>query len=233
MLQILKKFIRGEVSGWQKHEVFWLALCITLTCGISLFLKDTPVGIIASVTGTAYTVIAGKGKISCYIFGIINTVLYGLISMQNGLWGEVFLNWAWYLPMMFAGIICWKRRLNSKQTIIKTRLSSRGRIICAACSLSGVAAGAVILHHFNDPQPVIDSLTTVLSVTAMILTVKRCSEQWVMWTVVNTASIWMWIKAYLAGAGSIAVLLMWIIALANGIIFFIKWHRESEKCPEN
>lgn len=75
-------------------------------------------------------------------------------------------------------------------------------------------------------QPVIDSLTTVLSIAAMILTVKRCSDQWLMWIIVNTASIWMWYKAYLAGEGSIAVLLMWIIALANGIIFYIQWNRE-------
>jgi nicotinamide mononucleotide transporter len=85
---------------------------------------------------------------------------------------------------------------------------------------------------------VLDSTTTILSVTAMILTVKRCIEQWVIWTIVNIISIIMWLKVYLENGNSAASLLMWCIALANGIIFFITWSRELEPeeqqtCPTN
>ena len=229
----MKKFISGELAGWKKHEAAWLAFCIASTCVISLLLGDGAVGITASVTGTAYTVIAGKGKISCYLFGIVNTILYGYVSMQSRLWGEVILNWGWYLPMMFAGIFCWRRRLDESGTISKTSLSTQGRVVCSVSCLAGIAAGAVILRYFNGGQPLLDSLTTVLSVAAMILTVKRCSEQWIMWTIVNAAAIWMWFKAWQAGSGSAAVLVMWVIALANGIIFFFKWKNEAVKCPEN
>ena len=225
-MSVLKQFFRNELSGWRPAEIIWLSFCLVSTLGISLYLKDSAPGIAASLTGTAYTIIAGKGKISCYLFGVFNTLLYGFVSYQNRLFGEVMLNWGWYLPMMFCGAFFWKRNLNKSSTITKTSLPLKGKLICALLCILGIAGYAMLLKHLKDPQPVIDSLTTVLSIAAMILTVKRCSDQWLMWIIVNTASIWMWYKAYLAGEGSIAVLLMWIIALANGIIFYIQWNRE-------
>ena len=101
-------------------------------------------------------------------------------------------------------------------------------IVTAAASLAGIVIYTFILHMLNGRSPVLDSATTVLSVTAMILTVKRCIEQWVIWTIVNILAIVMWLQVYLENGNSAASLLMWCIALANGIIFFITWSRELE-----
>ena len=79
----------------------------------------------------------------------------------------------------------------------------------------------------------LDAFTTVLSVIAMVLTVKRCVEQWMLWTMVNIVSIDMWYKVYLTGSGSAAILLMWVLSLINGIIFYCLWQREIKKCAAN
>ena len=47
----------------------------------------------------------------------------------------------------------------------------------------------------------------------------------------NILSIVMWLQVYLENGNSAASLLMWCMALANGIIFFITWSRELE--PED
>jgi nicotinamide mononucleotide transporter len=65
----------------------------------------------------------------------------------------------------------------------------------------------------------------------MVLTVKRCMEQWVLWTLVNLASIYMWYRVYLTGEGSAAVLMMWILSLINGLLFFYLWQEEIKSCP--
>ena len=232
-MDTLKRFIAGELANWQKSEVAWFFFCLAFTLGVSLYLKDSAVGIAAALTGTSYTLIAGKGKASCYIFGVFNTLLYSCISYSNRLYGEVMLNILWYFPMMFAGFFMWKKHLDNSNTINKTSLSVRGRILCYLLSCAAIIIYAFILKKMGDSQPIADSITTVLSVTAMVLTVKRCSDQWVMWIVVNAVSVYMWFVAYRAGSGSVAVLLMWILALVNGIIFYIKWKKEAEKCPQN
>ena len=237
---MLRKFCKAEfVINWTLTDHLWLIFCTVSIILISVTLKDTLMGIIAAVTATFYTILAGKGKISCYFFGIINTILYGYISCEAKLYGEVMLNWLWYLPMMFAGMFFWKKNMNkSTETIFKSFLSLKERFITTLLTLAGIAVYAFILHKMGDRSPVLDSTTTILSVTAMILTVKRCIEQWFIWTLVNILSIGMWLLVYLKEGSSIAILLMWLMALANGIIFFIQWKKdlarqEQKEAEEN
>ena len=225
-----KKWIVGECSGWKTAEVIWFTFCVTASVISSLILNDKIIGITAAVTGIFYTLLAGKGKISCYLFGIVNSLFYGWLSFEQKLYGEVMLNWGWYFPMMFAGLFFWGKNLGEKQIIRKRELNIREKIICYILTLIGIAVYAVILHKMKDPQPIVDSATTVLSVTAMVLTVKRCADQWILWTIVNILSVWMWFRVFQISGESFAMLAMWLVALANGIIFYIQWYKDIKKC---
>lgn len=227
------QWIKGECSGWKKGEVIWFAFCVILTIISAVILNDNLSGILAAVTGICYTLLAGKGKISCYLFGIVNSLLYGWISFEEKLYGEVMLNWAWYFPMMFVGLFFWKKNLEGEQTIRKTELGINGKICCYLLSLIGILLYAILLKRMGDSQPLLDSATTVLSVTAMVLTVKRCADQWILWTIVNVLSVWMWFRAFQLDGKSAAMLAMWIITLANGIIFYFQWYKEIKKCKKN
>ena len=226
---MLKNFIIKEFSNWHPRELVWMSFCTVLTVGLSYYLGDTVFGTAAAVTGVLYSLWAGKGKLSCYFFGIFNSFAYGLIAFKATLYGEVILNWGWYFPMMFAGLFCWKKHLKKDvQEIIKRKLSWQYRLLTAAIAAVATAAVAFGLYKMGDQAPVLDAFTTVLSVIAMVLTVKRCVEQWALWTMVNIASIYMWYKVYLTGSGSIAILLMWLLALINGVIFYCLWQREMK-----
>ena len=170
--------------------------------------------------------LAGKGKISCYFFGVFNSASYGYIAFEQKLYGDTLLNCCWYLPMMFAGIFFWRRQMDDEQCVIKNKLDLRGRIICAAVCAVSIMILAAGLFLAGGSQPVIDASTTVFSVAAMILTVKRCMEQWLLWILVNSISVGMWLRVYLNSGNSVATLLWWLIMLITGIIFYIRWQRD-------
>ena len=218
-------FLKKELENWRTAEVLWVVFCLLATLVISIFAGDDPVGIVAALTGIAYTLLAGKGKISCYFFGVINTLLYSYVSWQNRFWGEVMLNLLWYLPMMFCGAFFWRRNMDKNSVVLKRSLSISGKLICLFFVAAGIVLYALFLKYLKGSQVFTDSATTVMSITAMILTVRRCSEQWWLWTAVNILSIVMWFRAWQGGTGSAAVLCMWMLALANGIIFYIQWSR--------
>ena len=224
-------FLKGELDGWKLWEIIYIISCTAAICWISISLGDTLPGICSAVAGTLYTMLAGKGKVSCYFFGIINTILYGYIARQNRIFGDMMLNWFIYLPMMFAGIYLWIRRLDQENIVIKEQLSLSGRIAVVLICAVAIAGYAVVLKKMEDAQPVIDSTTTVLSVMAMVLTLKRCIEQWLLWTAVNLLSTVMWLRVWLASGGgsSVATLLWWLIMLISGIIFFIQWYIQLDK----
>lgn len=189
-------------------------------------------GTIAGVTGILCVVLVAKGNIFNYLFGLINVTLYAWISFKAELYGDALLNALYYLPMQFAGWYSWMRKRNAEEsvTIIARRLSRRQRYILAAVSVVTVAAGAVLLNMLNDPQPVKDSATTILSVIAMFLMVKVYMEQWVLWVVVNVISIVMWSVSYFEGEPhSMLMIIMWIFYLANSVNGWILWVKLSSE----
>ncbi len=220
----MKKFIADTFSSWRAWEVVYAFVCTGAIAGISFYLGDSLAGISSAVAGTLYTILAGKGKAMCYVFGIINTLIYGYIARSHALYGDMMLNWFIYLPMMLAGLVVWQRKSDDCGNVIKTALSRRGRVMLLGFLLAGTAVYAYILHRMGDVQPAVDSATTILSVAAMAMTLKRCIEQWILWTLVNGLSVVMWVRVYVSGGNSIATLLWWVIMLITGIIFFIQWY---------
>ncbi len=226
-MQEIFKFIKKEFQGWGKYEKIIFPLEIVFITLISIYMKDSKVALASAICGICATILAGKGKISCYLFGIFSNICYSYISYKNAFWGNLGLNMLYYLPMQFVGISKWKNHLKQDtQEIYKTKLTTKERIIWSTCAIIASIAGYFILVHYQDANPLIDSITTVLSVIAFILTVKRCIEQWYVWTVVNGLCVFMWIGAYINGSNCFATILMWSTYLALGIYFLSRWGRE-------
>ena len=128
--------------------------------------------------------------------------------------------------MQIVGLVFWVRNYNpEKGEVKKIRLSWKNKILFAAGTVAAWIIFALVLARFNARAPWIDSATTVLSVAAMILSVMRCFEQWICWTVVNSLSIFMWYQVYAASGNSIATLMMWVIFLLCGVIFGVQWYK--------
>ena len=114
------EFIRKELSGWGKYERIIFPLGILAVIIISLFINDSKVALVSAICGISYTILAGKGKISCYIFGLTGTLCYSYISWKNGLYGNLALYLTYYFPMQIFGIFRWSKHLKKdSQEIVK------------------------------------------------------------------------------------------------------------------
>lgn len=229
MKEAFVKFVKNEISGWKRSEVLWLFFSCAVICALSVYWGDSLMGMVSSVTGVAYVVCNGKGKLSAYIFGTVNCVLYSIIAFNSKLFGETMLNALYYLPMQFVGFFAWKKHMNNEtKEVMKLHMSSKGRIITAVSVVIATILYGLLLKTFNDAMPYIDSFTTTASVIAMVVAIKRYSEQWWLWTAVNAVSIYMWWCDFSSGSDNIATLLMWIVYFATGIIMLIKWEKEVQ-----
>ena len=129
--------------------------------------------------------------------------------------------------MQVLGIFKWKQHLKKdSQEIEKTQLTFKERKIYFALAVMFSIIGYIILCKLNDQSPFIDSITSVLSVFGLILTVKRCIEQWYVWFIVNGLSMIMWIEAYLNGSNCFATILMWGTYFVLSIYFLYTWKKE-------
>jgi len=227
-MQNIKMFLKNEFAGWKKWEAFWLVFANLVILGVSIYLNDTAIGIIASMTGVTCVILTGMGKISNYIFGTVNVLLYAFVAWQAKYYGDVMLNLLYYFPTNIIGWFVWKKNIDDKnQEVYKRRMSAKQELFIGLLCIAGILIYSFILKLLGGSLPLIDSMSTVLSVAAQILLIKRYMEQWIIWIVVDIVSVIMWIAAFFNGGESVAVLMMWSVYLANAVLMFIKWYRAT------
>lgn len=225
----MKNFIKEELSGWKISEVSWLLLACTIITCLSIYWGDSLMGIISATTGVACVVCTGKGKLSAYIFGLVNCVLYAIIAFQAKYYGEVTFN-VISIPLQIIGFITWSKHMNEEtHEVEKKRMTNKGRCLLVLSILAGTIIYGFILKSIGGEMPFVDSFTTVTSLIAMVISIRMFSEQWYLWVCINTLSIVLWIGNLINGTDNWATLMMWLTYLVNSIIMLVKWEKEARK----
>ncbi|MCR5266432.1 MAG: nicotinamide riboside transporter PnuC [Cyanobacteria bacterium RUI128] len=221
------QFVKKELQGWKKTEIIGLAFIFAVVIFNSIVLNDSKIAAISAICGLMYTIIAGKGKISCYLFGLTGSGFYSYLAFVNGLFGNMMLYLCYYVPMQIIGIFKWKKNLKKETNeIYKTKLPAKERILLSIISVLISAISVLILIHFNDTHPYFDGIATALSLVGMYLTVKRCIEQWLVWGGVNLLSLIMWISVIKDGSRTYSTVFMWSVYLFLSVYFYREWLKE-------
>ena len=132
--------------------------------------------------------------------------------------------------MNFIGWFAWKKHLNdSTGEVEKKKMSFKSSVIVYICTALLIYLYGLLLKHMGGQLPFVDSMSTVISVVAQILCVKRFAEQWILWIIVDIVTVIMWAFVFFTEGESIATLLMWSVYLINAIIMYLKWHKEANK----
>ena len=215
-------------KGWTWFERIWLLLFSIVNVFLYLKWDSGLIGLISAMSGMLCVVLVAKGKISNFVFGIVNTATYAYISYGYGLYGESMLNALFYLPTQFIGLWMWQRhrsvnKVRDEDIEIK-RLSVKGWAIVIASVVVGAYAYMHVLMALDAQQVRIDSVAVVMSVVAQILLTLRYAEQWVLWILVNLLSIVLWVVTLSQSGGSDYTMpVMWTAFLINSIYGWINW----------
>jgi len=225
MEKIIKYF-----SDWKTFEKVWLGISTLLILSLSLYWGDGLIGITASLTGIWCVVLVAKGKISNYYVGIVNILAYAWIAYSWKFYGEVMLNLIFFLPMQFVGILVWRKHMNSKAKEVKTKImTQKQRFTWFVIAFVAILFYGQWLASLGGNMPYFDSVSTILSIIAMILMIMRYVEQWVLWIGVNMASIYLWVYALSNGGTDISVLIMWVAYLVNSLYGLYNWNKLNQQ----
>ena len=222
--------LKNEFLGWKPLEIFWLFLACSIITALSIYWGDSLMGIISATTGVACVVCTGKGKLSAYLFGLINCILYAIIAYQSKFYMETVLNALYYIPLQFYGFYTWAKNMNPETNeVFKKRMSNNQRLIMFIVVILGTFFLGFISKLWGGNLPFIDALSTITSVVAMIISIKMFMEQWILWVIIDFITVGMYVWAFLNRECGISVLLMWIVYLLNAIIMYFKWRNEAYK----
>lgn len=234
-MKIAKKLM-SELKCLKKFDIIWLILCTIAITIISINTNNSILAIIASIFGVIYVILNGCRLSVAFLFGIVNTFIYAIVSYQSGLYGDFMLNMFYSCPCCIIGLLVWFKA--SKDTTI-TNISSfklNERIIFVVIEIVSIIVYGTILLKLKDTQPYLDATTTVLSMSAYICLILRKKEVWYLFNISNILSIIMWGINYSNSDANLAILFMYVIYTANSLLNTLKWelanrHETSVKKP--
>jgi nicotinamide mononucleotide transporter len=214
------------VKNWNLYEVIWLVLFSTVAFMMTIVTKDNWFGFSVFITGVLCVVLAAKGNILTYVFGMYNTFAYAYLAYRNGLLGEMGLNLFFFAPMNIIGFIMWKKRMNG-DTVAMRDMNISGLILTAViCVFGSLAMGFGLSLIPTQNTPYIDAITNVLSIVATFLMVWRFKEQWLVYIILNMFTILMWSFRTINGnSAGIMMIVMWSAYLVNAVYGYYNWSK--------
>nr|WP_086937470.1 nicotinamide riboside transporter PnuC [Thaumasiovibrio occultus] len=173
--------------------------------------------------------------------GIISVVLFGFLFYQCQLYADMFEQ-SYYLGISLYGWVNWwlfNRAANSSTRNDTTdfRYSSPRKI---GIQLAVIGVGTVLmsryiadLHNlypmvFPQPAdyPVLDSLTTVMSLVAMFLLTRKRVESWYYWIVVDVIVIGLYFAK-----GLVFLTGQYVVLLGVAVYGLWRWHQSGAEKP--
>jgi len=160
---------------------------------ISLFFNnlDFNWSIIESVAvlfSVLYVILAAKENILCWWAAVISVTLYIYIFFSVQLYPETGLQ-VFYLFMAFYGYYNWNKKEQSLQ-IIEWNISKHFAVLILGAILTFLM-GFYFTTYTNAKMPIVDSFTTVFSIFATYMVVKKILGNWLYWIVIDTVSVYL------------------------------------------
>ena len=135
-----------------------------------------------------YVILATKENIWCWGAALISVSLYIYICFTAKLYPETGLQ-IFYLIMAIIGYFTWNKK--SKEEI-KEWSEFKHLIVITLGALFSFIMGFYFFTYTDSAMPIIDSLTTVFSIIATYMVVKKVLGNWLYWIVIDLLSVYMY-----------------------------------------
>ena len=144
---------------------------------------------VAVLFSVLYVILAAKENILCWWAAVISVALYIYIFFSVQLYPETGLQ-VFYLFMAFYGYYHWNKKEQSLQ-ISEWSISKHLFILIVGAVLTFLM-GFYFATYTNAKMPIVDSFTTVFSLFATYMVVKKILGNWLYWIVIDTVSVYLY-----------------------------------------
>lgn len=148
------------------------------------------------VLGLLYLWLEYRANIWLWAVSIVMPVVHGVLYYRSGLYADMAMN-VYYVIAGFYGWIVWLRGAGGKSDKPALRISSTpwrlGVILTVVGAVVWGAIYFILVHYTDSTVPVLDSLTTAMSIVALWMLSRKYLEQWLVWLAVDAISCGLYI----------------------------------------
>jgi nicotinamide mononucleotide transporter len=144
-----------------------------------------------AVLGLIYISLSVRQKIMTWPFGIATSVLYAFVFYTSRFYAGMGLQ-IYYVAMSVYGWYFWlrgKRAIESKELPVSKITAGQTGWSVLLFLISFVSIYLFLNLQTDSPVPLLDALTTSLSIVATWMLARKILENWLIWIIANLFSI--------------------------------------------
>jgi len=179
---------------------------------------------VVTITALIYVILAARENIWCWFWGIISCSLWAYASFTfYDLWLDAILQ-VFYVIMAFAGIYQWRYSRQAGDDLPITRMKTQNHALVLA---GGIALAWIFGALFDEYTPAaatyLDAVTTIFSVIATFLLVRKRLENWLYWIAIDGLYSYLYFSR---GAYLFALLMVLYTGIALAAYF--RWRKPQQ-----
>lgn len=228
----MRTWFKNEfIKDWKLFDYIFLFGLLGVQLLMTPFMIDAGMSVgwnifvlLASFLGTLATIICAKGKMSYYIWGFIQTIMFLILNAHLHLWVET-AEQVYYLITMIIGVFIWRRNINNDTKSIKAKKFTIPKFVL---TVVGLLAASVVIYFvdvaIHGAAPLLDTMSLSIAIVANILCSFCYKEQWILWFVLDIVQT---ILYFVIGQPMMAV--MYIAWTINCIYGWYNWNKAGKK----
>ncbi len=183
---------------------------------------DTTLEIFGTIFGFLAVYLTIKENIWCWLFGLIQVIIFSYIFYTSKLYSDMILHII-YIFLQIYGWYSWKYG-GANQSQLHITLISKVTVWIALTILGTLSLGYIMQAKTDASYPYPDAFTTIASLIAQYLMIKKKLGSWLFWIVVDIVAIGIyWYK------GLYFTTLLYVAFLIMATIGYFEWKKAYKK----
>ena len=221
----------------KRNFKFAIFLAINFCCSLilGLIFKDKNLfGAITLFLGCSQIFFMTQGVWWEEIFGLTESLLTAIVCMFANLYGTVIFTVAIFVPLSIFSLVNWKKNQTGGVVKINKMTFKTSAIVVIGLSVAIVVVSFLLSLLPGQNLPVLDTLTNMLDLCAIILLALRYKEGWIFWILCSITDLVIWSLLFSSGSSENALMMIilsviYIVMYLWGFISFITLRKKQEK----
>lgn len=156
------------------------------------YLSDHALELVGLLLGLGYLYFEYHANALVWLFALVMPMVSMFVYFNAGLYADFAIN-IYYLLAAGYGLLKW-RGTKQKKGVKITNISTPLALLSIAATLVIWLGIYLVLHYFtNSNVPVLDALTTAVSIVGTWMLARKYIEQWVAWILVDAICVGLYI----------------------------------------
>lgn len=219
--------LKDYFADWTKFELGLLITGLSISILSSIIFHGNAIDTLYTSSYLLTALLMAKGKVECYLIGFVSVFFYGIVSYNQGYYGELLITAFLTFPIMIIGLKSWLKHQDSQDdVVIISSLSKTEITIAFASQLLLFWLYYFILKFFGTDLLAISSLSVVTSVLASYFEARRSELSLYCYIANDFVIITLWLIPIIGGSTDlIPVLVGPLLLLVNDIYGSINWRK--------